>query len=259
MRKWAVGGCRVSALAVAALACSLSQAMASAAGEAADSAARENTLHANVPDRPLGLSTLDGRAEPAPAGNPLWAVPLRVLTATRERPLFSPSRRPPPAAVAAAPSAAAARPPAQPAAPDHPLLTLLGTVIGTSEGIGVFVDEQSKAVIHLKNGQEHGGWTLLAVERRKTTFRRGALQATLTFPRTGQEQMRDGSSPPSGDVVSAAAASPAPSLPAWLRSDTVRTGPALTPTSLQSGSQAAAPLPDWLRSDRRPVAPPPIP
>ncbi len=29
------------------------------------------------------------------AGNPLWAIPLSALTETRERPLFSASRRPP--------------------------------------------------------------------------------------------------------------------------------------------------------------------
>src|SRR5262245_45321462 len=34
------------------------------------------------------------------SGNPLWAIPLRQLPATRERPLFTPSRRPPPPVVA---------------------------------------------------------------------------------------------------------------------------------------------------------------
>src|ERR1700742_846990 len=34
------------------------------------------------------------------SGNPLWSVPLSVLTATQERPIFSASRRPPPRAVA---------------------------------------------------------------------------------------------------------------------------------------------------------------
>ena len=39
-----------------------------------------------------------------PSGNPLWAIPLRALTVTRDRPIFSPSRRPPAAAVIAAPA-----------------------------------------------------------------------------------------------------------------------------------------------------------
>ena len=41
-------------------------------------------------------------SKPPPSGNPLWSVPLSVLTATRERPVFSASRRPMPPAVAAA-------------------------------------------------------------------------------------------------------------------------------------------------------------
>ena len=42
--------------------------------------------------------------ERALSANPLWAIPLTQLSATRERPIFSPSRRPPPAAVAAEPA-----------------------------------------------------------------------------------------------------------------------------------------------------------
>src|SRR5580693_3741706 len=41
--------------------------------------------------------------KPLPSGNPLWAVPLSVLTATQERPIFSASRRPPQRAVVAMP------------------------------------------------------------------------------------------------------------------------------------------------------------
>ena len=42
-----------------------------------------------------------------PSGNPLWAIPLSALTATRERPLFLPSRRAPAPAVAGTPVVAA--------------------------------------------------------------------------------------------------------------------------------------------------------
>lgn len=47
-----------------------------------------------------------GRDLPA---NPLWAIPLKQLSNTRERPIFSPSRRPP--AVAGPPPPAAVRVP----------------------------------------------------------------------------------------------------------------------------------------------------
>jgi len=41
-----------------------------------------------------------------PSGNPLWGIPLSALSATRERPLFNPSRR---AGATAAAAAARAR------------------------------------------------------------------------------------------------------------------------------------------------------
>ena len=41
-------------------------------------------------------------AQAMPTGNPLWTIPLSQLAVTRDRPVFSPSRRPP-APVAAAP------------------------------------------------------------------------------------------------------------------------------------------------------------
>ncbi len=36
---------------------------------------------------------------PTPSANPLWGIPLSRLSGTRDRPIFSPSRRPPPVAV----------------------------------------------------------------------------------------------------------------------------------------------------------------
>src|SRR5438552_3274555 len=76
------------------------------------------------------------------SGNPLWAIPLTALSTTRERPIFSPSRRPPePPAVVAAYVPPAKPEPAPPAEPNHPLLTLVGTIVGPLEGIGVFLDQ----------------------------------------------------------------------------------------------------------------------
>ncbi len=127
---------------------------------------------AEGPEAPMTRSRI-------PAGNPLWAIPLSVLTATHDRPLFSPSRRPPPAAVVVAPVIA---PVTRPAAPDHPLLTLVGTVVGGRQGIGIFVDQASKAVIRLRTGQDHDGWTLRAVSERDVVFQRRRREATLVLP-----------------------------------------------------------------------------
>ena len=114
------------------------------------------------------------------AGNPLWAVPLNVLSMTRERPLFSPSRRPIAPAVAAAPIVAHAPP--KPAEPDHPPLTLVGTIVGGAQNIAIFADEVSKNFIRLKAGQDHAGWTLRGIFGREATFARGDREATLGFP-----------------------------------------------------------------------------
>jgi general secretion pathway protein N len=123
------------------------------------------------------------------ASNPLWAVPIDALSQTVERPLFSPSRRPPPPPVVAAAPVPPAKPLPPPATkPDHPLLTLLGTVVGGSEGIGVFLDETSHDVIRLKTGDVHGGWMLRSVHGRAADFERGdRREATLGLPAPGAE------------------------------------------------------------------------
>jgi general secretion pathway protein N len=100
-----------------------------------------------------------GPGEPVPIGNPLWAIPLSSLSAVRERPIFSPSRRPPPPAIVAAPYVPPANPPPpKPPVPDHPPLTLLGTVAGETQGIGIFINQIDKTPMHLKTGEGHEGW-----------------------------------------------------------------------------------------------------
>src|SRR4051812_9893598 len=71
-----------------------------------------------------------------PSGNPLWSVPLSVLTATQERPIFSASRRPPPRAVAG-PRIEPAIVPAAPAPAEieHPPFALIGAVVGERDAI----------------------------------------------------------------------------------------------------------------------------
>jgi hypothetical protein len=123
---------------------------------------------------------------PPSAGNPLWAISVDRLSATLTRPLFSPSRRPfaPPMVAPLplpTPPADAGPPPRR--EPDHPRLTLLGTVVGESVEIGLFVDEASHDVVRLKAGEAHDGWTLHAVSGRAAVFHRdGDGAATLALP-----------------------------------------------------------------------------
>jgi hypothetical protein len=129
-------------------------------------------------------------AERAPVGNPLWAIPLKQLSGTRERPIFSPSRRPPPPVVVGAPYVApvATRPAPKRAQPERPQLLLVGTVVGELEGIGVFVDQATKDVVRLRIGDEHQGWMLRSVQRREATLEKDRETAILTLPQPSSEQ-----------------------------------------------------------------------
>jgi general secretion pathway protein N len=155
-----------------------------------------------APPPAAAVATGSGRAL---TGNPLWAIPLTSLTATRERPLFAPSRRVPPVARVAAPVAAAPSPPPKPAEPEKPQLTLLGTVAGgrLAAGVGLFLDPVSKTVVSLKAGDNHKGWTLRAVWPRQVELARGLDSAVLDLP---QPDMRPG---PAAPMLAAPAALPA--------------------------------------------------
>jgi hypothetical protein len=171
-------------------------------------------------------------AEPVLSGNPLWAIPLRQLSATHERPLFAPSRRPPPVAATNTYQLASVPPPAPPKAvePERPQLSLVGTVAGEAEGIGVFLDQAGKTVLRLKTGENHKGWVLRTVTRRTVVLAKGFTIVELTLPapdltksdapRPGLAQQPSGAppAPPAGTkganwftpAIPVAAASPPP-------------------------------------------------
>src|SRR2546421_165629 len=117
-----------------------------------------------------------------PSGNPLWAIPLSALTATRERPLFLPSRRAPAPAVAGTP---VVRPPPSPPAaaePEQPPLTLVGAIASETEGFAVFLDQATNSVIRLKTGQDHSGWVLQSVKGREVMLQKDGRTATMVLP-----------------------------------------------------------------------------
>jgi general secretion pathway protein N len=177
-------GNRIATLTLALLACAGLGAWAVAATPPAGLETPESALNPSLEpsaDRPA----VPIAREHGPTGNPLWGIPVRVLTATRERPLFSPSRRPP-----APPAVAAPAPPQRPVVvakpePDHPLLTIVGTVVSESDGIGVFIDQASNEVIRLHTGQDHDGWMLRSVQGREATFEKKERSSTLALPAPG--------------------------------------------------------------------------
>ena len=122
-----------------------------------------------------------GRARSA---NPLWEIPFEVLSGTRERPMFSSSRRPSPVAVAQV--AVAKPPPPKPAQEERPpQLALVGTVTGGDRSFGIFVDQTSKAALRLRTGEEYQGWRLRVVQGREATFARDQQTIVLNFPEPG--------------------------------------------------------------------------
>jgi general secretion pathway protein N len=139
--------------------------------------------------RPVAEPELSSPARPTVrtlAGNPLWAIPLRSLSVTRERPLFSPSRRPPPPPVVAAAYVPPVKPPPpKPPEPDQPSLTLVGTIVETNGGIGIFIDQATRNVMRLRIGQDHEGWVLRSVHSREVGFERERRKATLALPPPG--------------------------------------------------------------------------
>jgi general secretion pathway protein N len=130
---------------------------------------------------PDAAAPLPSTAEPALQGNPLWGIPLNALRATRERPLFTPSRRPPmPAAIAPPPEPV--KTVAAPAEPEQPPLNLMGVVTGTTDGYAVFVNTTTHDVIRLRTGEGHDGWILQSVNGREVVLEKNHRTAVVALP-----------------------------------------------------------------------------
>jgi hypothetical protein len=170
---------------------------------ASATAVSDNALDADLNDstRPSGLPAIFSvPAEPAttvrvveapavpartPSANPLWGVPLNQLSGTRDRPIFSPSRRPPPPAVAAE---ASLKPPPRKKEIEPPQLSLVGTIASGDEGFGIFLDQSTKTALRLKVGEDYQGWKLRAIRGREVTMEKDEHAAVLTLPQPGGAQ-----------------------------------------------------------------------
>lgn len=124
-------------------------------------------------------------AERALSANPLWAMPLKQFSVTRDRPIFLPSRRPP-----ARPEAAAATSKviALPKEPERPQLSLVGTISGDEDKFGIFVDQSTKAVIRLRVGEDFQGWKLRSVQGRETSLEKNQKSVVLALPQPASAQ-----------------------------------------------------------------------
>jgi general secretion pathway protein N len=121
-----------------------------------------------------------------PSGNPLWAVPLDALSNTRDRPIFAPSRRPPPPPVVENPYVPPPPPRVETKPPPEPLmLSLVGTIVGDSRGVALFVEKGSQEVIRLRTGESRQGWVLRSVQGRNALLEKGDRRETVTLPAPG--------------------------------------------------------------------------
>jgi general secretion pathway protein N len=182
---------------------------------------------------PANAAAPDGRA----VGNPLWTLPLNSLTATRERPLFSPARRP---ATQAAPAAIAnvPAPPPPPAEPEQLGLRLLGTIVGRDDGIAICLNLTTGEVVRVRTGESFEGWKMRAVRGREATFEKASRQEVLALP--APDEPRPPVLPPQ-----IAGAQPLPLLPS------TNTALPAQPAAVMSPGSGT-----WMDGDGNMIAPP---
>jgi hypothetical protein len=125
-------------------------------------------------------------SEPILSANPLWAMPVKQFSVTRDRPIFLPSRRPP--AVVSAVTVAKAIVPPRAKEPEQPQLSLVGTISGDDDKFGIFIDQSTKAVLRLRVGEEFQGWKLQSVQGREAAFQKNQLSFVVALPQPGLSQ-----------------------------------------------------------------------
>jgi hypothetical protein len=107
--------------------------------------------------------------------NPLEAQPLDRLSATRERPLFSPTRRPTPPPPPPPPEAAPVA-----VVPQPPNVQLFGIVMD-DEGARAIVRAGTEKVDRVQIGDDIGGWKVSQIEGRRLVLSLDGRFATFTL------------------------------------------------------------------------------
>ena len=134
---------------------------------------------------PVLLLTFTGTAA-ADLGNPLDAVRLEDLSATRARPLLAPTRRPPP------PPAARIEAPPPPApivaAPEPPPFDLIGAVVGPHESYAVLRRHGGDKAARYRVGDDAEGWRVGAIGLRSVTLKRDGRTDSLAIASPGAGQ-----------------------------------------------------------------------
>lgn len=129
---------------------------------------------ATIPALAAGLGPqTEAHSAAAHPVNPLAAQPLDRMSSTRERPLFSPTRRPP-----APPPIVAAPPPPPPPPPD---VALLGVVMDGEEARAVVRAGPGAKTLRVGIGDDIGGWKVGQIEARQLVLLLDGRTATFTM------------------------------------------------------------------------------
>jgi general secretion pathway protein N len=132
-----------------------------------------------------GPSTSDAGAK-SRVSNPLWSAPLEALSATRDRPLFSPSRR--------SPSVAPSDPLPQkqealaPLAPERPALKLVGTIVSSDKSVAILQGSSPESMLRLRVGQNSDGWLVQKIGLRSIVVEKGSQSVQLELPKVNEGQ-----------------------------------------------------------------------
>jgi hypothetical protein len=121
------------------------------------------------------------------SANPLWAMPIKQFSVTRERPIFLPSRRPPAPPPSAVTVAKVIAPP-KPKEPEQPQLSLVCTIASDEDQFGIFVDQATKIVLRLRVGEDFQGWKLQSVKGREAAFQKNQQSFVVALPQPGLSQ-----------------------------------------------------------------------
>jgi general secretion pathway protein N len=147
----------------------------------------------------------------ATLANPLEAQSLDRLSATRERPLFSPTRRPTPPPPPSPPETAPIA-----AVPQPPNVQLFGIVVD-EEGARAIVRSGSQRVDRVQVGDDIGGWKVSQIEGRRLVLSLDGRLATFTLFSNdhGQQAPRDAeqAETPTGPVTNQTPSTPQASTP----------------------------------------------
>ena len=144
----------------------------------------------------LSLALTVAVAAAAAPRNPLDAVRLEDLSATRARPLFAPTRRPdPPPAAPIAPVA----PAPVAATPEPPPFELIGAIVGPHESYAVMRRSGSEKAARYRLGDDADGWRVGAIGFRSVTLERDGRTKSLALagPAIGQAPAAAATAPPS--------------------------------------------------------------